>query len=81
MNQENMLITPVRETRNLIYHIEWLVLLLTMIGCCSGIMGMIYSSNARVDQVMLLMHNETVAFHKETKEFHGRLSILEEKIK
>ena len=57
-----------------ISHLEWVVLFVTLLGGFYSVNTRIDNCNNRIDQVITLMHNESM-------QFHGRLSILEEKVR
>jgi hypothetical protein len=56
-----------------ISHLEWVVLFVTLLGGFYSVNTRIDNCNNRIDQVITLMHNESM-------QFHGRLSILEERV-
>jgi hypothetical protein len=56
-----------------ISHLEWVVLFVTLLGGFYSVNTRIDNCNNRIDQVITLMHNENM-------QFHGRLSILEERV-
>lgn len=53
-------------------HLEWVVTLLTILGCFYMVEGRIDSINTRFDQFL-------TAWHEEAKDFHGRLCAIEER--
>ena len=56
-----------------ISHLEWVVLFVTLLCGFYSVNTRIDNCNNRIDQVITLMHNESM-------QFHGRLSILEERV-
>lgn len=62
------------DNKNLVSHIEWAVLLFTILGMHYSINSRIDADNARFDQFMIEWKNES-------KDFHGRLCQIEERIK
>ena len=56
-----------------ISHLEWVVLFVTLLGGFYSVNTRIDNCNNRIDQVITLMHNESM-------QFHSRLSILEERV-
>ncbi len=60
------------EKNNWLSHLEWVVLLLTILGSFYAIHSSINDCNTRFDQFM-------IAWHEESKDFHGRLCMIEER--
>lgn len=60
------------ENKSWINHLEWAVVLVTLIGGFYAMDARIDAINARFDQFMF-------AWQQESKDFHGRLVSLEER--
>lgn len=58
--------------KNWFVHVEWVVILVTLIGGFYMVENRIDAMNSRFDQFLL-------AWHEEAKDFHGRLCAIEEK--
>ena len=63
-----------QEKTSWISHIEWVVMFVTIIGGFYSITSRIDNCNNRMDQLF-------VAWHQESKDFHGRLCAIEERNK
>lgn len=53
-------------------HIEWLIILMTIVGGFYTIHSSVDAINARFDQFIMV-------WHEEAKDFHGRLCRIEER--
>ncbi|MEN6512231.1 MAG: hypothetical protein ABFD00_10445 [Chloroherpetonaceae bacterium] len=62
------------KNNSIINHIEWLIVFITLLGGFYALDGRIDAINNRFDQFM-------IAWHEESKDFHGRLCAIEEKNK
>lgn len=62
------------ENKSWINHLEWAVVLVTLIGGFYAMDARIDAINARFDQFMF-------AWQSESKDFHGRLCAIEERNK
>ncbi len=62
------------KNNSFISHIEWLIVFLTLLGGFYALDNRIDSINSRFDQFMM-------AWHEESKDFHGRLCAIEERNK
>jgi len=51
------------------------------IGSFNSLDADVKSGMKKIDQTILLIHQESTNFHREMKEFHGRLCIIEERNK
>jgi hypothetical protein len=62
------------KSNSFINHIEWLIMFTTLLGGFFVLDAKIDSCNSRFDQFM-------IAWHEESKDFHGRLIAIEERNK
>lgn len=62
------------ENKNWLSHVEWVIIFITLVGGFYSMDARIDAANSRFDQFM-------IAWHEESKDFHGRLCAIEERNK
>ena len=62
------------EKHNWISHVEWIVILVTIIGSFFALHSNINECNSRFDQFM-------IAWHEESKDFHTKLALQDQEFK
>lgn len=62
------------ENKNWMSHIEWLIVFITLLGG-------FYSLDGRIDSINSIFDQFLIAWHEESKDFHGRLCAIEERNK
>ena len=67
--------------RNWFVHVEWVVVLVTLLGGFYTLDGKIERQGQRTDRLYEMWLEENQSFHAAMKDFHGRLCSIEEKNK
>jgi hypothetical protein len=67
------------ENKSWINHLEWAVVLVTLIGGFYAMDARIDAGNARADAINARFDQFMFAWQQESKDFHGRLVSLEER--
>lgn len=81
MSKENENENQKKYEYSIISHLEWLVVFVTLIGSVYTIYSRVDATNARFDQFMVSMQQESMRFQDSIKDFHGRLCAIEERNK